>query len=56
MESRKRPRADDVQAAQSKKRALSSGRDSPLAVNGDADEPKDTDSLEVNEHIPYYIL
>ncbi|KIP08412.1 hypothetical protein PHLGIDRAFT_88220 [Phlebiopsis gigantea 11061_1 CR5-6] len=46
MESRKRPRQEDGENVQSKKRALSTGHDSPVAVNGDADEPKDSDSLE----------
>lgn len=50
MESRKRPRTEDVDVVQSKKRALSDGRDSPVAANGDADEPRDGDSLEVNKH------
>ena len=37
---------------QAKKRALSVSNDSPVAaVNGDADEPKDGDNLEVNEHL-----
>lgn len=53
MESRKRPRAEDGENAQSKKRALSASHDSPVAVNGDADEPKDNDSLEVTEHPSY---
>ena len=48
MESRKRPRTEDGDVVQAKKRALSVGQDSPVAaVNGDADEPKDGDNLEV---------
>lgn len=35
---------------QAKKRALSVTHDTPVAVNGDADEPKDGDNLEVTEH------
>ncbi|EKM54415.1 uncharacterized protein PHACADRAFT_258246 [Phanerochaete carnosa HHB-10118-sp] len=48
MESRKRPRAEDGDVVQAKKRALSVGQDSPVAtVNGDTDEPKDGDNLEM---------
>lgn len=50
MESRKRPRTEDGDVVQAKKRALSTSHDSPVAVNGDADEPKDNDSLEVTHH------
>lgn len=50
MESRKRPRAEDSDLLQSKKRAVSDNRDSPAPLNGvlDSSEPKDGDSLEVN--------
>ena len=50
MESRKRPRAEDVDLMQSKKRAVSDNRDSSAPMNGmpDSSEPKDGDSLEVN--------
>ncbi|GJE95491.1 BRE1-domain-containing protein [Phanerochaete sordida] len=48
MESRKRPRPDDGDVVQAKKRALSVGQDSPVAaVNGDADEPREGDNLEM---------
>ncbi|KAI0093033.1 BRE1-domain-containing protein [Irpex rosettiformis] len=49
MESRKRPRADDADVLQSKKRAVSDSRDSSVPVNGvpDSNEPKDSDSLEL---------
>lgn len=50
MESRKRPRVEDADVLQSKKRAVSDSRDSSVPVNGvpDSSEPKDGDSLEVN--------
>lgn len=50
MESRKRLRAEDGDLLQSKKRAVSDSRDSPVPINGvsDPDEPKDSDSLEVS--------
>jgi hypothetical protein len=52
MESRKRPRVEDGEGVQAKKRALSVSHGSPVAaMNGDADEPKDGDSLEVNKYI-----
>lgn len=56
MESRKRARTDDGEVVQAKKRALSASHDSPVAVNGDADEPKDNDSLEVNNYPSYRML
>jgi hypothetical protein len=52
MESRKRPRGEDADVLQSKKRAVSDTRDPTVSVNSvpDSSEPRDSDSLEVNEH------
>lgn len=49
MESRKRLRTEDGEVLQSKKRAVSDSRDSPVPINGlsDPNEPRDGDSLEV---------
>ncbi|KAI0697245.1 BRE1-domain-containing protein [Cytidiella melzeri] len=49
MESRKRPRTEDSDVLQSKKRAVSDNRDSPVPVNGvsESAELRDGDSLEL---------
>lgn len=54
MESRKRSYTEDVELPRSKKRAIEDERGSPAHVNGgvEADEPKDSNSLEVKIHSP----